>query len=351
MAEGRNVLGILELNAGRRRLLVLYLAVAAALGGCATTGTTSRPTYMRLGAAAFAPLGYLEFCTRRPDQCQTPARQIAANDAAPAARTAPAGDVHPRLTAAAADRPAPALAHTPALLVSALPMPGDLGDGWPLSPTLRSPFLDGAFLRTASWSPEPESLLAKTSTDFGLNLNLLPGGPLETGAIGPIDEPAAPAPAPAAEAQAAAPPLSRPGALHASADLMALLNQTNQRINAAIKPVSDLKTHGVADYWDLPLDAGGVRTGDCEDYALQKREALLRLGVPAEVLSIAVARTGSGENHAVLIVTTDSGELVLDNLTPWVTPWRQLRYSWIERQTPGGGPTDWVSLEDNNGAA
>lgn len=58
-----------------------------------------------------------------------------------------------------------------------------------------------------------------------------------------------------------------------------------------------------------------VSAGDCEDYALTKRARLIRMGYPSSALRMAVGYTRKGEYHAVLVVMTDSGRFVLDNLT------------------------------------
>ena len=60
-------------------------------------------------------------------------------------------------------------------------------------------------------------------------------------------------------------------------------------------------------------------------------------------LTIAIVRTRQGEGHAVLLVATDQGEYVLDNLSPWAMPWRQVGYQWLKRQAPGQ-PLTWVSI-------
>jgi predicted transglutaminase-like cysteine proteinase len=83
--------------------------------------------------------------------------------------------------------------------------------------------------------------------------------------------------------------------------------------------------------------------GDCKDYVLEKRRALVADGVPAADLSIAIVMTPWGETHAVLLVRTDRGELVLDSLSQWIQPWRKVHYKWIKRQAPGQQLT-WVSL-------
>jgi len=114
----------------------------------------------------------------------------------------------------------------------------------------------------------------------------------------------------------------------------ALLNQVNDAVNRAITSQTDLKTYGVADYWATPLEDGRT-TGDCEDYVLEKQRALIASGAPREALSIAVVTTRWGEAHAVLLVATGEGEVVLDNLTPEIVPWSQAPYHWNMRQLPG----------------
>lgn len=59
----------------------------------------------------------------------------------------------------------------------------------------------------------------------------------------------------------------------------------------------------------------GVSAGDCEDYALTKRARLIRMGYPPSSMRMAVGHSRKGESHAVLVVVTSKGKLVLDNLT------------------------------------
>lgn len=118
----------------------------------------------------------------------------------------------------------------------------------------------------------------------------------------------------------------------------------NTRINAAIRAGDDQRLHHQDDYWTIPRAKGRARpVGDCEDFALAKREQLLALGVPAEALSIALVTTRTGLSHAVLLVATDEGEYVLDNLSPWVIHWTEARLTWRERQAPGE-MLKWVNV-------
>ncbi len=73
--------------------------------------------------------------------------------------------------------------------------------------------------------------------------------------------------------------------------------------------------------------------GDCKDYALSKRARLLALGYPSSALLLAIAVVPDGELHIVLVVVTDRGEFVLDNLRPAVVRWDKLPYRWVMRST------------------
>lgn len=132
--------------------------------------------------------------------------------------------------------------------------------------------------------------------------------------------------------------------LEANSDLLSQLSRTNQAINRSIHYVSDRILFGDEDYWHLPLERAGPPAGDCKDYVLEKRRALISEGIPVADLSIAIVRTWWGQTHAVLLVTTDRGELVLDSLNSTVMPWQTTNYRWIERQAPGE-QLNWVRVD------
>lgn len=114
------------------------------------------------------------------------------------------------------------------------------------------------------------------------------------------------------------------------------VERLNQRINRAVRHREDSAIYGQADVWRLPAE--GI--GDCEDFALAKRRALIEMGVPASALSLAIVRTRRGQEHAVLLLATQKGEVVLDNLNPRMTRWDRTGYRWILRQEPGR-PMAW----------
>ena len=123
--------------------------------------------------------------------------------------------------------------------------------------------------------------------------------------------------------------------------LWALLTRVDDQVNHAIVPRSDALTSGFDDYWSDPIEEKSG-FGDCEDYVLSKQHMLLAEGLPRNLLNIALVSTPSGESHAVLLVSTREGDLVLDNLSPWISLWRDTPYSWSLRQV-NGNPLYWVA--------
>lgn len=114
-------------------------------------------------------------------------------------------------------------------------------------------------------------------------------------------------------------------------NLMAVLKQVNGHVNRSIRPERD-----TADVWEL-----NPTSGDCEDYVLSKRSALIRQGVSAGALRIAYTHTRRGEPHAVLVVKTSQGDYVLDNLTNSVKTLRASGYSIRSMSSPN--PTRWTA--------
>ena len=65
---------------------------------------------------------------------------------------------------------------------------------------------------------------------------------------------------------------------------------------------------------------------------------------PVKALRVAVVRTWRGEGHAVLTVSTDHGDYVLDNREWEILPWTEAKYVWISRQD-AENPMAWVALQ------
>lgn len=122
-----------------------------------------------------------------------------------------------------------------------------------------------------------------------------------------------------------------------------LIGRVNRRVNARIKPITDLAHWGVVDRWDYPDDG----FGDCEDYQLLKRRMLVERGLPRRALRMTVVIDDIGEGHAVLMVRTDRGDLILDNKTNAVLSAPATGYTFIKREGQDG--LAWVTL--NGGAS
>ncbi len=112
--------------------------------------------------------------------------------------------------------------------------------------------------------------------------------------------------------------------------VLATITTTNSRVNRAITPRVEVKT----DRWVV-----GATSGDCEDYVLTKRQVLIEQGLPPSALRIAHVRTRKGEDHAILVVKTDAGDLTLDNLRSEVVLLGQTGYQLLA--ISGANPMDW----------
>lgn len=113
-----------------------------------------------------------------------------------------------------------------------------------------------------------------------------------------------------------------------------LIDQVNRGVNRAIVATSDQDAYGVAEIWIDPLEqeTRGFARGDCEDFALAKRDRLLKAGWPPEAMFLAVAYHPGLGLHAVLVVRTSAGDLVLDSRSPYADLWSATGYIWVERQ-------------------
>lgn len=90
----------------------------------------------------------------------------------------------------------------------------------------------------------------------------------------------------------------------------------NKRFNK-FTYISDYEHMGKADYWQSPEEFIANGKGDCEDYAIAKYSALLRMGVNPDSLRMAyvvVTNRGSEEAHMVLLLEHEDDFWVLDNM-------------------------------------
>lgn len=115
----------------------------------------------------------------------------------------------------------------------------------------------------------------------------------------------------------------------------------NDKVNKAIRPVTDQELFGMVEYWTYPTDGAG----DCEEYVLEKQRQLLKAGWPASALLITVVKDLKNEGHAVLTVRTDQGDVILDNQIEVVLPWYSTPYRFVKRQSTTS-PVQWTAISD-----
>lgn len=132
---------------------------------------------------------------------------------------------------------------------------------------------------------------------------------------------------------------SRQRRLAMSEEKWLLVRMVNAFVNGAIAPVTDETLYGTPEYWTIPTDAG-----DCEDVVLLKKKILVSKGIAEEALRITVVLDEHGEGHAVLTLTAQSGDYILDNRRNEIRAWASTGYTMLKRQS-AQDPRKWVSLE------
>lgn len=104
------------------------------------------------------------------------------------------------------------------------------------------------------------------------------------------------------------------------------LTRVNDFFNRRIRFDDDSAVWKQADYWATPLETLAAGAGDCEDFAIAKYVALRALGVSEERLRIAIVHDKvKNIPHAVLVVYTSEGALILDNQNKEVLSAESLR--------------------------
>ncbi|ALL14892.1 transglutaminase-like cysteine peptidase [Caulobacter henricii] len=272
-----------------RKSIISLFSVAAIVGIAGMANAETRP-FMARGEVVEAPPGYTDLCLRDEAHC---------------------GSFTPQTTAA-----------TP--LVMAALSTASLGQAWPLAMAALQDQVPAVTEDTDQLTLlEVESLLVyqpEAAVDF-----------LPAGVVRPI-----------AEAAVKAPVMMADGSAALAKGQMKLITKINQAVNRDVRKSSDLDLYGMPEFWSLPRVIDGKMYGDCEDYALEKRRRLIEAGVSSDALTLAVVITRSGERHAVLVAAFDAGDVVLDNLTPWPTPWAELGYTWVQRQV--AGTSTWTTV-------
>lgn len=118
-----------------------------------------------------------------------------------------------------------------------------------------------------------------------------------------------------------------------------LARQINLSVNRRVRSLTDEAQYRKPELWALPT----ARGGDCEDFALLKKRELMARGLAPENLLITTVLDRKRESHAVLVLRTVRGDLVLDNLTDRVVGWRETGYTFLRMQNPDD-PRRWNAV-------
>lgn len=279
---------------------VLTFILSAASMAHAGAPTASGP--MPLGAPAAPPQAYLDFCSRQPRDCQV-SREMVLSQIGTLGHGRDSAQAGPAAIArhAATAEVAPAILRTTARTTFRFAAEAADRMNW-------HDLVDEASVADSAATPLGETRIS--FADFRFETSSSEAAP-----------------------QAVAPP-AQGATLVMDARTWATVNRVNTKVNRDIIRKTDLDNYGVNDRWNTPLE-DGTKFGDCEDYVLEKRRALIAEGFPPSALSIAVVTTAWNASHAVLLVAGDKGEYVLDNLSPWVMPWNEAPYTFRTRQVAG----------------
>lgn len=318
----------------------LLMAAGLSLSACASLPEAS--STMRLAQGVAPPSAFLDFCRRQPGDCSASeperVREIAAQELAE------------RKLAEAQLRPGALSSRSATASVSSVAARESVS--WAqafeearrrrelaaltIAPASYSLRFDAVRSPSAAPSPDPVQTEWRQASAAGLRLSLDVSGRVTPASTEPPGAALAAQDVPRAAGSEIRGLVVYPNtpAPDLTPKLWSAITRVNGTVNRAITQRKDQETYGVEEFWATPL-AAGLTYGDCEDYVLEKRRALLAEGVPAHALSIAVVRTSWGESHAVLLVSTSQGDYVLDNLNPWVLPWEKANLVWLERQVAG----------------
>ncbi|TGV26328.1 transglutaminase-like cysteine peptidase [Mesorhizobium sp. M4B.F.Ca.ET.143.01.1.1] len=115
------------------------------------------------------------------------------------------------------------------------------------------------------------------------------------------------------------------------------LEDVNRAVNRSIKYRLD-----VEDHFD-----DGPEWGDCDDFALTKRNILLKRGFdPSNVLFIYAHLHGEseGNDHNVLAIRTDHGLKIMDNMTDEIYGFDRMMVDWAYMEGIEN-PKAWLSAD------
>jgi predicted transglutaminase-like cysteine proteinase len=119
------------------------------------------------------------------------------------------------------------------------------------------------------------------------------------------------------------------GGLRGSPSQLDKIRRVNAEVNAAVRYRTDSENYGTPDYWASPDEMARRGSGDCKETALAKMWILSALDVPLSRMRIVVLKDlQRGLGHAVLVVSLNGENLVLDNVTSEIR--RDVAIAWYQ---------------------
>lgn len=95
-----------------------------------------------------------------------------------------------------------------------------------------------------------------------------------------------------------------------------VLQRVNQWVNRQIAYVNDDRNYRQSDYWATAEQTLTRGSGDCEDFAILKMHMLRAAGIDPDRVKLVLLRDlAANADHAFLLVQSQAGKVVLDNMT------------------------------------
>ena len=94
------------------------------------------------------------------------------------------------------------------------------------------------------------------------------------------------------------------------------IEAANRAVNSVLSYREEDPFAAEPDHWQSFMETIDRGAGDCEDYAIMKYHVLRAMGVRPEAMTLLVLKNATtGQYHAVLAVSLDGRNLILDSLT------------------------------------
>ena len=136
----------------------------------------------------------------------------------------------------------------------------------------------------------------------------------------------------------------------------AMLERVNLWVNHQIAYVDDDRNYRQRDYWATADETVSRGSGDCEDFAILKMHMLRAAGIDGDRMKLVLLRDlAINADHALLLVRSNAGWVVLDNMTDRIYDGRQsdamrpiLSFSggrrWVHGYRDAAAPTVMAAL-------